>query len=339
MAVHLGASLFAGGAVITALAMVVPHPDEVDERGFWGMAVVQLLFVALLLLKPRGRGDRALPALVTFAGIALVTAAVYFNGESRGGPPLFNEFYYVWPALYAGYFFDARWLAAAMGTTAAAYAAVLLAVDVTQQIAVTRWIVAISSVVGLAAAAHVLRRQRDRLVYRLRQAVRTDPLTTVLNRRGFDEAFGRELERLARTEYPLSVLVGDVDHFKDINDRFGHGAGDEALAAVGETLQEEVRLVDTVARIGGEEFALLLPATDAQGAFEAAERLRAAVSHVRDPEGRGLTISFGAVTCFARCTTSDELLAAADAAMYEAKAAGRDRTVMSAPVGEPALAA
>ena len=334
---RLGASLFTGGAAITVAANVLPHPPEVDERGYWAMAIVQMLFVALLLLKPRGRGDRALPALVTFAGIGLVSAAVYFNGERHGGPALFNEFFYVWPALYAGYFFSRGWLAAALGTTAGAYAGVLVTIGVSGQIGVTRWMVAISSVAGLAIAAHVLRRQRDRLIDRLRQAVRTDPLTTVLNRRGFDEAFVRELERLSRTDAPLSVLVGDVDHFKRINDRFGHGAGDDALAAVGRTLQEEVRLIDTVARIGGEEFALLLPATDESGAYDVAERLRAAVSQVRDPEARRLTISFGAVTCHARCTTSDELLAAADSAMYEAKAAGRDRTVMSPPVGEPAL--
>ena len=338
-AVRLGASLFTGGAVITVAAILLPHPPEVDERGYWAMAIVQLLFVALLLLKPRGRGDRALPGLVTFAGIGLVSAAVYFNGERHGGPALFNEFFYVWPALYAGYFFSRRWLATALGTTAGAYAVVLTEIGIPSQIGVARWMVAVSSVAGLAIAAHVLRRQRDRLIDRLRQAVRTDPLTTVLNRRGFDEAFVRELERLSRTDAPLSVLVGDVDHFKRINDRFGHAAGDEALAAVGETLQEEVRLIDTVARIGGEEFALLLPATDEGGAFDVAERLRAAVAQVRDPEGGHLKISFGVVTCHARCTTSDELLAAADSALYRAKAAGRNRTAVSAPVGEPAVAA
>ena len=336
-AVRLGASLFACGAAITIGANLLPHPPEADERGYWAMAAVQLLCVVLILAKPRGRGDRALPGLVTFAGIVLVSAAVYFNGERHGGPALFNEFFYVWPALYAGYFFARRWLAASLVSMGAAYGAALLAIGVSVPVGMTRWVVAMASVSGLAIAAHVLRRQRDRLVDRLRHAVRTDPLTTVLNRRGFDEAFARELERLSRTDAPLSVLVGDVDRFKSINDRFGHRAGDEALAAVGEALQEEVRMVDTVARVGGEEFALLLPGTDADAAFEIAERLRCAVAQIRDPDGGRLTISFGAVTCYARCTTSDELLAAADAAMYEAKAGGRDLTMVSPPVGERML--
>lgn len=338
MAVRLGVSLFAGGAAITVVSNVVLHPPQADDAGYWGMAVLQLLFVALLLLRPSGT-ERWLPAFVTFGAIGLVTAAVYFNGERHGGPALLNEFFYVWPALYAGFFFRRRMLIAALTCTGVCYAGVLVAIGTPAQSGGTRWMVATCSVAGLALAAHTLRLQRDRLVHRLREAVRTDPLTSVLNRRGFEESFTRELDRLARTGEPLSVLVGDVDRFKSINDRFGHGAGDDALVAVAETLQEEVRGVDSVARIGGEEFALLLPATDEAEAFEVAERLRAAVSQVRDPEGRRLTISFGAVTCYARCTTIDELLAAADTAMYEAKAAGRDRTVASAAVGAPSAAA
>jgi diguanylate cyclase (GGDEF)-like protein len=335
VAVRLGASLFAGGATVTVAANLLPHPAQVDERGYWGMVAVQLLLAALLLLKPRGRSDRWLPAFVTFAGIALVTASVYFNGEKHGGPALFNEFFYVWPALYAGYFFSPRALAAALGTTAASYAIALTAIGAH---GATRWLVATTSVVGLAIAAHVLRRQRDQLVHRLRQAVRTDPLTTVLNRRGFDEAFVRELERLARSGDPLSVLVGDLDHFKALNDRFGHAAGDDALASVGATMREACRSIDTVARIGGEEFALLLPDTGARGAFEAAERFRAAVSGTADPAGRPLTISFGTITCADPRATAERLLAAADAALYQAKEQGRDRTV-AAPAFRALVAA
>ena len=329
MAVHLGVSLFTGGAVITVVANLLLNPPEADHGGYWAMTAVQLVFAAVLLLMPRSAANRRLPEFVVFAGICLVTASVYFNGERNGGPPLFNEFYYVWPALYAGYFFSLRGLIASLVFTSAAYAGVLAAIGVTGHAGGTRWLVAFSSVAGMAMAAHALRRQRDRLVQRLRQAVRTDPLTTVLNRRGFDEAFDRELERLARTGQPLSVLVGDLDRFKALNDRYGHAAGDEALAAVGVTLRAAIRAIDTVARIGGEEFALLLPDTTARGAYEAAERLRAAVSSTSDPSGRPLTISFGVVTCSDRAGTAEQLLAAADTALYRAKEEGRDRTVVA----------
>lgn len=337
VAVRLGASLFACGAIVTAASITLLHPPHADERGYWGMVVVQLLFVALLLLKPAGSADRWLPSFVTFAGIGLVTASVYFNGERHGGPALFNEFFYVWPALYAGYFFRARALACALLTTAVAYGGALAMIGASGSVGVTRWLVATSSVAGLAIAANALRRQRDRLVDRLRQAVRTDPLTTVLNRRGFEESFARELERLARAGAPLSVLVGDLDRFKTLNDHHGHAAGDAALAAVGATLREACRTVDTVARIGGEEFAFLLPGTAARGALEAAERLRLAVSAIRDPAGQPLTISFGAVTCEDPGATREQLLARADIALYEAKRQGRDRTVSAPPVGAPAL--
>ena len=114
----------------------------------------------------------------------------------------------------------------------------------------------------------------------LDDAARTDPLTGLLNRRGFEELFEIELERARRERPPVRAARGDLDGFKRVNDRFGHQAGDSALAAWPRTCSEWKRRIDTAARIGGEEFALLLPETDEHGAFLVAERLRRAV-HAR----------------------------------------------------------
>ena len=123
---------------------------------------------------------------------------------------------------------------------------------------------------------------RDRLntlIAKLSDAARRDPLTQLLNRRGFTEVFDVELERARRTDQGLSVVVGDLDGFKQINDRFGHAAGDEALQRVGRAILRGKRSWDSAARVGGEEFAVLAPDTDEHGAYIVAERLRTAVEH------------------------------------------------------------
>ena len=103
-----------------------------------------------------------------------------------------------------------------------------------------------------------------------------DPLTGIANRRGFERALGIELERSLRRGHPFALVVVDLDDFKLVNDRHGHGVGDEALVMLAERLQESVRSADTVARLGGEEFALLLPETPLSGALAVAERARIA---------------------------------------------------------------
>jgi diguanylate cyclase (GGDEF)-like protein len=192
-----------------------------------------------------------------------------------------------------------------------------------------------TSLVGTAVAMRVLRTHVDRLVTRLNELARTDVLTNLLNRRAFDERLALELDRARRTSEPFALLLGDIDHFKAINDRYGHVAGDTALTQVGELLIDGSRTVDTVARIGGEEFGLILPGTTLQGGVEVAERLRHAmrsISHRDEP----LTISFGVVEGTRHGRLPDDLLRAADRALYTAKAAGRDRTVTPEGMTVPA---
>jgi diguanylate cyclase (GGDEF)-like protein len=323
VAVRLGASLFCGGAAVTVAAMLLPHPDAVDTGGYWVLAAAQLAVAAMLLVLPVG--PRWQPPIVSGAGILAVTAAVYLNGERAGGPPLFNELFYMWPALYAGYFFNRRGLIAALTLTGASYLGVLAAIGTAPELVLTRWTVTFSVVCGVAVAIFALRRSVDRLVDRLRAATRTDLLTDVLNRRGFEEAFGTELARLRRTGEPLALALGDVDRFKQINDRFGHEAGDAVLAAVARALRESCRGTDVLARVGGEEFAIVMPDATLHQARVLGDRLRVAVAEVRDPAGNPLTISFGLAECpSGEYADPDRLLREADGALYEAKALGRD---------------
>lgn len=326
---RIGAFLFLGGAAVTLLATVLPHPAQLETVGFLADGALQLVAGLVILALPRDlRRARWLPGAIVVVGILAVTAAVYFNGERQGGPPFFNEFFYVWPAFYIGYFFGPRGIAASLALLAALYAGVLISIDLATSEAVTRWIVTASVVAFTAIALHMLRRRIDRLVTQLRETARTDPLTMLLNRRGFDERFQLELERARRTATPVALLVADLDRFKMLNDRYGHAAGDAALASVGQTLVLGCRSIDTVARVGGEEFAILLPVTGAQGGLELAERLRADVAGVKDDGDRALTISVGVVEFPRDGETPHELMREADRAMYRAKALGRDRTVV-----------
>ena len=161
----------------------------------------------------------------------------------------------------------------------------------------------------------------------------TDSLTGIGNRRKMTQQIGAELERARRLRHPLALLMVDIDHFKRINDNHGHPAGDRAIVAVARTLSETMRIIDMVARFGGEEFVLLMPETAQAAALVAAERLRAAVAALAltgdDGQPLTLTISIGVATVdpLAAPDTTSSLLVRADKALYRAKQAGRDRVM------------
>jgi diguanylate cyclase (GGDEF)-like protein len=119
----------------------------------------------------------------------------------------------------------------------------------------------------------------------------------------------------------------DIDSFKNLNDNFGHDAGDEAIRRIGKVLREGTRGIDLAARIGGEEFAVLLVETNRDGGLEVAERLRAAIKTLEIPKAGHITASFGVAECPSDAQTAREILKAADVALYEAKRNGRDQVV------------
>jgi diguanylate cyclase (GGDEF)-like protein len=169
-----------------------------------------------------------------------------------------------------------------------------------------------------------------RLVRKLQHLSHHDSLTGLLNRRAIEYLLARESQRLQRFGEQFSLLIIDIDHFKRINDRLGHAAGDAVLCAVAQALQAHAREVDRVARFGGEEFCALLPHTLHDGALLAAERLRYAINQISIPwsdEVIAVTISVGVATADHPSETLEALLKRADQALYKAKSEGRNRVV------------
>jgi diguanylate cyclase (GGDEF)-like protein len=155
----------------------------------------------------------------------------------------------------------------------------------------------------------------------------TDHLTGLANRRRFERILESEVARTERHGRPFSLVLLDLDEFKRVNDTHGHEAGDEAIRTVARVLQQGTRGVDLAARIGGEEFAVILTETNLAGATEVAERLRLTLRETEIPPVGQIAASFGVAECPSQATTARGLLASADAALYQAKREGRDRVV------------
>lgn len=164
----------------------------------------------------------------------------------------------------------------------------------------------------------------------LRLLATHDELTGLLNRREFDRLLAQEVERARRFAQPLGLVMADLDHFKSVNDQWGHQAGDDVLREVAARLGASVRSVDWTARLGGEEFGFLLVQADGASACGAAERLREAVAGapvVAQGRSLAITISLGVAVLPDQGSTGADLMAAADQALYAAKRAGRNRVI------------
>jgi diguanylate cyclase (GGDEF)-like protein len=332
LSARIGASMFFAGALFSVLSTVMPHGPHGDTHGLKLLALGELITGVAILFMPK-RWQRFIPGIVVFGAVAVVSVSVVCNGERYGDAPTMTEFFYAWPAVYVGYFFR-RWVGPVfIVVTAVSYAIALDVMNLSGNVQI-RWLLTTVVVAGLTVAAHAIRTHVDGLVTRLQETARTDTLTGMPNRRAFDERLKLEIDRAGRTGDTLSLLLGDIDHFKALNDRFGHAAGDAALSSIGRVLMTESRAIDTPARIGGEEFAVLLPSTDAAAALITANRLRAAISRISDGDDRPLTISFGVAEHPRDGGTASQLMRAADNALYAAKEAGRDRALRYERQGE-----
>lgn len=291
----LNASLLALGLVVVGLRMSVPGPAPDEWSSVFhvtrdGVTVLLVVSMAQLMLVPGWFGINAVICAVAFA---------FYNIVAHAAPdPAPNP----------------------LNLTYASTAAFLF-------------------VLAMGASAQRLRRSSFLTNVRLRNAnfqlnelATQDYLTGCANRRHFYALAEAELARSRRYRRDLSVVLLDLDHFKSINDRYGHAAGDMVLHDLAEAIRATLRELDTLGRIGGEEFALLLPETSAPEAHRIAERLREMIEDLRvhcDGADLSVTASFGVTERQPDDAGIDALIRRADFALYEAKAAGRNRVVVT----------
>lgn len=292
---------------------------------------------ALALVIVYGRQYALLPLFMICCGVLLLLAVVHAFGGVRAGDP------------------EARPITAALLVLVVTLLADILGLTrVIQPIAglpivgfITLFLVSARALSGryereyreLLALRHDLEervqdrtRELEAANRMLAEMSRTDSLTGLPNRRAFLEASERELHRAARTDQPCSIVMVDLDHFKQVNDRHGHAAGDAILKAAAASLRSVLRGEDLVARWGGEEFILFLPNTDSSAALRVAEKARstlAAAGGAVNGDSTDITGSFGVATHHAG-RTLESTIAAADDALYRAKEAGRNRVLAEA---------
>jgi diguanylate cyclase (GGDEF)-like protein len=313
------AFLIAGGLAAFA-GTLVPDPDPRDheELVMLGLACLALAGVLARWRTPPEAVLAALPAV----GILMVSAAVAVAEPLAATPT-----YYLLPLLAAAYYGTPARLAVDLCVFAASFVLVL-ALWVEPGVRVAIFLGTAIPGVFVAGMMAALRQRLDAHVAGLRRLAATDALTGTLNHGAFRAELDAALEEARVAGTPLALLMIDIDHFKSVNDSYGHLEGDRMLRLVSGLLVAHKRRDDALGRIGGEEFALLLRGADASAAQLVAARSRSALRAATIMTPASLTLSVGIAERSARVASSHALLAAADRALYLAKDRGRDQAVL-----------
>lgn len=317
---RVGTAMFALGGSTLLATLSLPDPDTSDHAA---IKVIALLLgsgaVAAWCQRPLRR--RVMRILVIY-GILLVSALMAVTRPIEATP-----FFYLWPMLFSAYFFDRKAVVVDLAIMWLTLGVALFAFSVDPMKQVLFMGVGVS-VTLTCVVVTLLRERLTTLIAALGDASATDYLTGLLNRRAFDGEFLRQIARAHRTGLPLSVVLFDLDHFKHVNDRLGHDAGDRALCRFAALLEQERRDGDTLARIGGEEFAAVLFGVGGGDAVAFAERVGAKLQSATAAEDPRLSASAGVAELTGTEPTPSALLIAADRALYSAKAAGRKRVAV-----------
>jgi diguanylate cyclase (GGDEF)-like protein len=322
MAVISAALIFIVAGLLSLAEMLTPGGPAIDPAtGFAALAI------GLAVATFGGRLPMAALSLIGPLGAAMIAYALAGTDGPGDGAIL-----YVWPVLWESYFFGRRGAIGIVICVAVAHGLALLSMPAGLGYW-DRWQDVVVSVSVTAAVVALLTAQKRRLVDRLTREVRVDNLTGLLNRRGFTESAAVELARARREHGWLAIASFDLDNFKVVNDEWGHHVGDRVLERASRLIESELREVDLLARMGGEEFVALLPGADAEAAGVVAERIRRALAEGRDPDPElpKVTVSAGVAATKAP-DDIEPLLKIADRGLYAAKRGGRNRTVVDAAI-------
>jgi len=327
-----GALLFGAASLVTLLGLVLPHQTQVDEDGLV-IVVAGSSALALVLIVAGSRLNDIGYSVVIGLGTVLISLAALSNGERSGGAAGYDELYYLWVVFYAAYYFGRRVLALQILLIAVSYGTTLAVID-PGPIATSRWLTVIGLVTGGAIVVRLLAEHVEQLLAELDTAARTDRLTGLANRRALEDDYGREAARAARTGEPIALVLIDLNRFKDINDVYGHAAGDAALIGVAGCMRNVLRATDGAARIGGDEFVLLLPNSDVDSAAAVAERLSESASQ-RHGDATPVGLCFGVAVCEEGLENLDDLMRRADQALYTKKRARYSGSSSKTPLRTP----
>ncbi len=309
---------------VTGIVLPDEHPLP------WVIAIsLTCIFMAvggLMALKRPERVPRIWWLLAPFVATAMIAGLNLASRDTSAGSQLF----YLWPVLYAANFLSHRIISLTMVMISAGHAAVAFPV-LGPTHALADWVSVTVALTLTAIVVASLRNRNERLRNTLETQAFADSLTGVANRRSFDGELARSVAWARETGETLALATVDIDHFKKINDTWGHGVGDQALQAVANALRVIARREDdVVARLGGDEFAVLLR-TDRLSARRAADEVRTALEAVDSLPCGTPGLSIGIALMPDHAGTADELRAASDAALYEAKEGGRGRTAIAHP--------
>jgi len=314
---YTAAAMYGGAAFDGSIEGFLPGDPSFAVAPVFGAIAITLFLIAV-----GPRLPRAALALLGPIGVALIAYALTATTGAGDGAVL-----YMWPVLWTTFFFGRRGAIAIVACVGVAHAATLLLLPAASSYP-GRWVDVMVSVSVVAVVILTLVHRNDLLLAQLAGEARTDALTGLLNRRGFEERAVLELAHARREAQSIAVVMFDIDYFKRINDERGHEVGDRVLARIGGLLAAHARDVDVVARLGGEEFVVLLPRCASSDAAVFAERVRAALATDDRSELPIVRVSAGVLS--ERTPASIEwMLKGADAALYSAKRHGRDRTVVA----------